>query len=1337
MKIRHLSIFILLVTSFLQSGLVYSKQSSNIKIVELTTENMHNPLGLSTNPRFSWKIESNKNETLQECYHIKVASSVELLLSGKADLWDTGMVNSEQQLWIDYAGKTLKDNQKAYWTVQVITNKGSSEWAEPQSFSMGLLNESHWSGRWIGIDRLLPGEDMTFKTRVNARYLRSEFNLKKGKTLARATAYVAVLGLYELYVNGRKIDQRVLKPIQTDTRKTIFYNTFDITSDIACSDLQTNINNVSTEPRACIGVVLGNGRTVPMRYDKHYKTPFLGFPKCRITIILEYTDGTEQRIATSEHWKATAEGPIRSNNEYDGEVYDARKELGEWTKVGYDDSKWSNAERADIPVGTLRGQAMPNMNVVDKLTAKSITKTNKGSFIVDFGQNTAGWVQLKMNGNTGDSIKIKYAERLNADGSLFLDNLRDAETEDKYICSGKEQGNTWHPLFSYHGFRYVEIRGLKDLKHTDIEAQVISDQMEHIGKFSTNNDILNHVYRNAWWGILSNYKGYPIDCPQRNERQPWLGDRVAGCLGESYLFNNERLYTKWMRDICESQRSDGVLCDVSPAFWTYYNDDVTWPSALPFGCDMIYRQFGNEEPIRNSYQTLKKWVNHVATEYIKDDIVINDKYGDWCVPPEELSLIHSKDSSRQTDGRLISTAYMIYNLRLMQKFANIAGYKDDTSYYKQLEDRLTYGFNRKFLYAKHGTSVRHEHVLFPDSVYYGNNTPTANILALSLGIVPDDCRRDVVCNVVENIMNKNKGHIPCGVIGISWLMRGLSDNGFADVAYLLATNDTYPSWGYMAKQGATTIWELWNGDKANAWMNSGNHVMLLGDLLTWCYQYLGGIRNSEGSVAYKHIDLKPSFEIQELDSVDVCYNTPYGMVVSRWEKDLEKVHWNVEIPVGTTADVYLPNGKIEHVGSGKYTFECEYNLVSPNVIDDEFVYSQTDFPQCHSSSIVELDNGDLLATYFGGTKERNPDVCIWVSRKAKGSDRWSHPVLVADGVFAPGTAKAAFAGVDSMCTRAIDGPIVGITKTWKEAKSMLDDAQPIPYYANRIAKEKFGQPLNKLYRKACWNPVLFQMPSGEVWLFFKIGLVMNDWTGWVIKSKDRGKTWSDKQPLNKGFLGPIKNKPVIVDDRLICPSSTENEGGWKFHFEILDLKTNSWKYVGPIERELMPLTIDMNADGSLISNDSIKHELNPIYCIQPSILIHKDGSLQAIGRTKNGRLASTFSYDKGDSWTKVTLIDLPNNQSGTDALTLKDGRHVLIYNDFSTIPGTPKGPRNPCSIAVSYDDGKSWQKKITLEDSPIGDYSYPSIIQGKDGTLHCTYTWRRFRIAYKHVNIDK
>lgn len=1302
------------------------KTEVNPKAVELRVENVAEPLGIATNvPRFSWQIIDSKQNSMQQAYRILVASEPDLLAPGKADLWDSNTVQSDQSLWVNYAGKALKDNQYCYWTVQVTTTNGTSAWTAPQRFSIGLTADSHWKGRWIGIDNLLEGEVLAYKTRINARYLRSEMPLKADKTIKRATAFIGALGLYELYINGKRQGTDVLAPSQTDTRKSIIYNTFDITESLTANP----------QSSFAVGVILGNGHEIPMRYHKHYKIPFLGYPKCRMTIIVEYTDGTQESFGTTEKWRATANGPIRSNNEYDGEVYDARLDLGNWASVGYDDSKWMKAERADIPQGELHGQTTPNMSIIKVIKPVSVKKSKNG-FIVDFGQNTAGWVQLNMRGNSGDTIKIKYAERLDTDGSLYIANLRDAETEDRYICSGKENGTPWHSTFSYHGFRYVEVKGMNAVAAADLEAHVVSDRMDCIGSITTSNSILNRVYQNAWWGILSNYKSFPVDCPQRNERQPWLGDRVMGCLGESFLFNNERLYTKWMRDICESQRSDGVFCDVAPAYWTYYNDDITWPSALPFGCEMIYNQFGNKEPIIASYPALKKWVAHVVGDYMTDGIITKDQYGDWCVPPEDLKLIHSKDPARQTDGTLISTAYMIRNMRLMQQYADIAGHPEDKAYYAALEKEMTAAFNRTFLTIKRGTSPRPGHVLYPDSVFYGNNTATANLLPLALGIVPADCKDDVVKNIVTNIITKNNGHVSCGVIGISWLMRGLSDNGFADVAFLLASSKSYPSWGYMAEQGATTIWELWNGNTANPAMNSGNHVMILGDLLPWYYQYLGGIRNAQGSVAYKHLTLRPSFEIQELDNVDASYMTPYGKVVSKWTKTLEKVHWDVEIPANTTADVYLPDGTMKTIGSGRYTFDTAIPLpkgINCKVTDDEFVYKQTDYPETHSASIVELKNGDLVATYFGGTKERTPDVCIWTQIKKKGSDQWSEPVLAGDGVFRLGTADAALAGIDENSTPATKGYIKlkearkAMPKFQYSAKGAAtngksaDDEQEELDKRSDVPNSKDGKgDLSVWRRKACWNPVLFEMPSGELWLFYKIGLKVADWTGWVVKSKDGGKTWSEREPLQKGFIGPVKNKPVLIGDRLICPSSTEGNG-WKFHFEILDMKTGEWKYVGPIEREEAAYT----GDG----------KMKPIDCIQPSILLHKDGRLQAVGRTRNGKLASTFSSDNGDTWSKVTLIDVPQNQSGTDAVTLQDGRHVLIYNNFSTLPGTPKGPRTPCSLAIS-EDGIHWKHFLTLEDSPISQYSYPSIIQGKDGSLHCIYTWRRQRIAYKRVELE-
>ncbi len=1294
-------------------------------ICNLTTENLNNPLGLQTHsPRFGWQLQNFPNNTMQTAYHILVASDPALLQPGNADLWDSGEISSDQSLWVNYGGKTLRDTQRAYWTVMVKTNNGATGWAEPQQFGIGLTVESHWKGRWIGMDRCLDGENQGYRPRLAARYIRTEQKLKEGTEVKRATAYVGAVGLYQLHINGQRIGNDALAPMPTDTRKSVMYNALDVTEQ-----MKGNAD-------VCIGVVLGNGRAFPMRQSKPYKSPFMGFPKCRINVVVEYADGSIQTISSDDKWRLTADGPIRANNEYDGEEYDARMELGAWSTVGYDDSKWMKAERTDIPIGESTGQAAPNMVVGQTIQPLEISLLpragQKDAFIVDFGQNMAGWVSMNMRGQAGDTIRIKYAEKLNPDGTLYLDNFRDARSEDVYVCDGKAE-REWHADFVTHGFRYVMVSGIATLGDKDIKALTVSDQMETSGSIVTSNDVLNTVYKNAWWGVYSNYKGMPVDCPQRNERQPWLGDRTVGSLGESYMFNNERLYTKWMRDICESQRTDGVFSDVAPAFWNYYNDDVTWPAALPFTCDVLLRQFGNDEAIRRSYPYMQKWINHVVTEYMQDYVITRDNYGDWCVPPEDLKMIHSQDPARQTDGALISTAYMIRTLRLMQNFADIVGDKVSKNEYASLEKNMTEAFNKKFLTEKHGTSLRPGHTLYPDSVFYGNNSATSNLLPLALGIVPENCRQDVINNVVTNIIVNNGNHVSCGVIGISWLMRTLSDYGYADVAYLIASNTSYPSWGYMAKQGATTIWELWNGDTANPRMNSGNHVMLLGDLLTWYYQYLGGIRNADDSNAYKHIVLKPSFEIQDLDNVDCSYMTPYGKVVSKWQKTLEKVAWDVEIPANTTADVCLPDGTVKTIGSGKYSFSSTLPLLKTEgatVTDDEFVYDNSIYPETHAASIIERPNGDLVATYFGGTKERNPDVCIWTQIKKKGSDTWSKPVLAADGVVKLGTAEATQARIDDQCAKAEVGPFRNFGITWEQAKAK-DGVQ--------LSDAKMKQ-LEQYRRKACWNPVLFQMPNGEIWLFFKVGSSVADWTGWVTRSKDGGKTWSDKEILPENFLGPIKNKPEIINDRLVCPSSTEGNG-WKLHFEILDLKTKQWKYVGPIDAELAWRTSDLAplaalpAEGEDPDNlvapvaDGVKH---PIDLIQPSILKLKDGRLQVLCRTRNGKLATSFSSDGGDSWSKVTLTDMPNNQSGTDAVTLRDGRHVLIYNDFETLPGTKKGPRTPLSLAIS-DDGTHWSHLMTLEDSPISQYSYPAIIQGKDGSLHCIYTWRRDRISYKRV----
>lgn len=1245
---------------------------ASIEVSHLKTEQMTNPIGIDTNtPRLSWIINSEKKNVKQVAYRILVASSEKLLSENKGDIWDSGKVESSESVWVRYSGRELKSNEFCFWKVRVYTNKGNSGWSAPALWSVGLLGETHWKGQWIGMDKSYPWDSETQWSRLSARYLRKEFEVKK--ELHRATLHIAGLGLYELYINGEKVGDQVLSPGATDYRKTIIYNSFDVTSML-------NSKNA-------IGVTLGNGRYYTMRQNyKPYKILTFGYPKMRLNLILEYSDGTKETVVSDKNWKLTADGPIRSNNEYDGEEYDARKELGLWSTYGYDDRAWENAQKVSIPQGTLRGAMAPNMKVLRKLLPVSINKVGD-KYILDMGQNMVGWVRIKVKGEAGDSIRMRFAETLQKNGELYTENLRDAKVTDIYVCNGKEQeGQTWAPRFVYHGFRYVEFKGYENPQLDDFIGEVVSDEMATIGTFECSNEVLNKVYNNAWWGILGNYKSFPVDCPQRNERQPWLGDRAMGSWGESYIFDNGMLYNKWMRDICEAQREDGCIPDVAPAYWNYYSDNVTWPSVLLLASDMLYTQFGNKEPVERWYPAMKRWMFHLRKEYMNDEgLITKDKYGDWCLPPESLEMIHSRDASRRTDGTLIATAYYLKMLQTMHRFAEIQNMEEDKEMWKNWEHKMKDDFNKKFLHIKRSTSVRPGHVLYPDSIFYGNNTVTANILPLAFGLVPKDCIDDVVRNAVSTIILKNKEQICCGVIGVQWLMRELSRKGYSDVAFALATNKKYPSWGYMVEQGATTIWELWNGDKASPKMNSGNHVMLLGDLITWCYENLGGIRSDrkQDGIGYRKIIMKPNFEIQNLDWVRSSYMTPYGKVESKWKKTITHLEWEVIIPCNTVAELTMPDGTIKELGSGRYFFSQEIKTKNPAIVKDEFLYTKASFPSCHSGTIVELDNGDLVSAFFGGSYERHPDCCIWICRKSKNDKEWSEPILAADGVFDRNDPMA---------------KIAGITDQIKDS------------------------------RKACWNPVLFKHPNGELWLFYKIGLKVADWTGWLVRSKDGGKTWSKREPLPEGFLGPIKNKPEFINGRIICPASTEGEGGWRIHFEYSDDLGKLWKKSFPVDYDKALLSQDMT-----LPADSAEEK--NIYAIQPSILKHDDGRLQVICRTRNCKLATSWSYDNGETWSKVVLLDVPNNNSGTDAVTLKDGTHVLIYNNFSTVPGTKKGVRTPVGIALST-DGVNWKYVLTLEDSPVSQYSYPAIIQGRDGKIHVIYTWRRQRMKYQQLDLS-
>ncbi|MBR7018893.1 MAG: family 78 glycoside hydrolase catalytic domain [Prevotella sp.] len=1254
------------------------KQGPAVVVTDLRTERLIAPMSIDTpTPRLGWRIESTKKDVMQTSYHLIVASTRQKAESLEGDLWDSQQTTDQSQ-WITYAGKRLRSNTRCYWRVKVCTTQGESDWSEVAMWNIGLLYESNWQGQWIGYDHAMPWDVEEEHSKLSARYLRTTFDTDE-QDITRATLYISGLGMYEAFLNGERIGEQVLAPAPTDYRKTVLYNAFDVT------DLLLKGKNA-------IAVTLGNGRYYTMQQNKKpYKITRFGYPTLRLNLIIEYADGKQKVIASNEKWKFTADGPIRSNNEYDGEVYDARKELTGWTTAAYDDSKWRNAERTAIPLGTLRGAMAPNMKVLKQLKPRQLSRIGN-KIILDMGQNMAGWLKLRIAAvAAGDSVVIRFAEKLDSTGNLWVENLRHAQSTDRYYAHGNEQGIWWHPTFVYHGFRYVEVSGLPQAKADDFIGEVISDEMTETGSFTCGDTILNKVYHNAYWGILSNYKGMPVDCPQRDERQPWLGDRTRGCFGEAFLFDNNALYSKWVRDIAESQREDGVICDVAPAYWNYYNDDVTWPAALPFSLSMLMGHYGDERPLRTFYPNVKRWMDHLQREYQHDGIITKDKYGDWCVPPEDEKLIHSEDPARVTDGSLISTAYYYYCCNLMSGYARIFGYDEDARHFEQEAALTKEAFNRHFLTVRKATSPVPGHLLYPDSTYYGNNTVTANLLPYIFGMIEDDyVKGEVEKNIITNLITKNGGTVSCGVIGIGWLMHALTQMGRGDVAWLLATNKKYPSWGYMAEHGATTIWELWNGDTASPKMNSGNHVMLLGDLLSWLYEDVAGIGAAD--VGFKHIAMKPDFSVDEMNHIDASYTSIYGKIVSRWKKENGKLHWYVEIPANTRATLFLPNQEIMKLGSGTYDIIRDQPRQGTQVVCNEFLYEQTDFPQCHSASIVETKKGDLLATYFGGTKERNPDVSIWVSRKPKGSAQWTKPQMVADGVeFKPlkPNPEGKVSQVVTPQKPAFNGQFKAIPE-WASWKTNRGEAA-----------------IGNNYREACWNPVLFEMPNGELQLFFKIGPNVAGWKGWYITSKDGGKSWSKRMPLSNDFYGPVKNKPILNKGRLIAPTSDERDG-WKVYFEYSDDLGKTWQRTDFVE-----------ADAG-------------VKAIQPSIIVLPDGRLEALCRTRSRHIGITYSHDNGTTWSKLQLIDMPNNNSGLDAVTLQDGTFAMICNDWPIEPDKEKGARTPLSVLRSQ-DGVHWQHWITLEDSPISQYSYPSIIQSRDGHIHVVYTWRRERI--KHVEL--
>jgi len=868
-------------------GVLFVTELSASTVTNLRCENLPNPLGIdAAKPRLSWVVESDRSNEKQSAY--------EIIVDGQ---WDSGRVESDQSINIEYGGKALTPSTCYSWKVRVWdAGDKPSDWSVPASFSTGLKN---WSAKWIGDDPSdgsgpspvvvpvgMPVKEVT--PQLPARYLRKEFEITKRVT--RATAYVCGLGFFNLFLNGEKVSNDMMDPALSDFAKADYYVTFDVTGQVKQG---TN----------ALGVVLGNGRYFAPRIKLPIMGLGYGYPKLLLQLEVEYSDGTKTTLVSDESWRLTTNGPIRANNEYDGEEYDARMEMPGWNAAGFDDSKWQPAKVVSAPGGALVAQMLQPMRVIQVMHPVGVTNPAPGTYIVDMGQTFYGTVRLKASGPAGTQARMTSAYSLKPDGTLKTADNRFALSTDVYTFKG--QGvEAWNPEFKGQGYRRVQVTGFPGTPTVDnFEGLVIHTDAESVGEFQCSNDLINRIHRALWWGMPMFLRSVPLD-PDRNERMPWMGDPAKDAESQAFNWNVEPFYAKWMDDVERSQRRDGTISSAS--MYLKGKLGVEWPSVFTIIPDWFIDFYGDRRVAEKHYGAMKKWVLAMMQKNgLPDGTLKGTSYGDWC---DTYTMDGKISDYGATPLDLISTAYEYNNCRIMERLAKLMGKKDDQTNFAEIAGKLKTAFNQRFLN--------------PDNHVYLGDTQCGYVLALQFELVPDDQRDAVIANLVNDIMVKHDGHLSVGLIGIQWLMQTLTNIGRPDVAWTIATQTTRPSWGYMLAKGSTTIWERWDYDTRGPGMNSEALLIQAGNLDAWFYQTLAGIRPA--APGFKKIIIEPSI-VGDLTWVKAHFDSPNGRIISNWKIEGNQLTMDVTVPANTTAIVVVPgkNGGSHEVGSGHYQFTAQ------------------------------------------------------------------------------------------------------------------------------------------------------------------------------------------------------------------------------------------------------------------------------------------------------------------------------------------------------------------------------------------------------------------------------
>ncbi len=809
---------------------------------ELRTEYLRNPMGLDTpHPRFFWVLNHSSRGEAQTAYQLLVATRPELLRQDQGDQWDSGRVNSDESTQVVYGGKPLVSGRTYYWKVRYWDKEDRpTPYSAPATFEMGILSRGEWKARWIHGQNLF----------------RKEVQLEGA--VSRARAYVSGLGYYELRINGQRVGENVLDPAWTIYDKRVLYSAYDVTHE-----LKRGAN--------AIGVMLGGGWARHGGTPGHFQPGYRGMALL-LELRIELEDGRQVTVASDSSWKTT-QGPVLEDSVYDGEVYDARREMPGWDEPGFDDSAWPSAEQGEGPAGVLSAEMMPPIRVVDTLVPVKLMNPKPGVYVYDLGQNISGWAQLRVRGPRGASVKMRFAELVYPDGMINRENIRAAKARDVYTLRG-EGLEVYEPHFTYHGFRYVEVTGFPGTPSLDsIRGRVVHTAVQTIGSFVASNPVLNAVQKLIRWSQQTNLMSIPTDCDQRDERQGWMGDAQVTAEEAMMNFDMAAFYTNFIRDIHDNQGPDGTVTDTVPHRYGSRPADPAWGTAYPLLCWYMWQQYGDRRILEANYEGLQKYVAFLRSR-AQDNVLTYSYYGDW------VSIV-------PTPGALVSDAYYFFDTQILRKVAQVLGRTEDAQTYTQLEGQIKEAFNHRFF--------------DPITGHYG--TQAADAMALYLDLVPEDHRGSVAGWLQNDITYTHNTHVTTGFIGIKFLMPALTAIGRTDLAYELAKQTTYPSWGYMEEHGATTLWELWQ-EKTGPSMNSHNHAMF-GSVGDWFYKALAGISLDGDSVGYRRLLIRPGI-VEDLTWASASLESLRGMIAVSWNHAPSTVTLEVTVPVGSEARVVIP-----------------------------------------------------------------------------------------------------------------------------------------------------------------------------------------------------------------------------------------------------------------------------------------------------------------------------------------------------------------------------------------------------------------------------------------------